>query len=205
MSYRPDTGRIADVHPFTPDYKTMQIPIVDVAVRYECPFNGQTYTILIRYALPLVPLMTNNPIPPFVMQEAAVKVVMDTLTIQTTEPTEEDHSIYFPETNFRIHLSRWGMLRGDGEHPSTCRSPAPKIPTTTTNSKSMKMKTKRVIPDIEDTVKMNGKLLNQQPAYDKTPSFKVSLQLVENMSVGKITKHALGPDGAVAGTYDENP
>jgi hypothetical protein len=25
------------------------------------------------------------------------------------------------------------------------------------------------------------------------------------MAVGKVTKHALGPDGTVAGTYDENP
>jgi hypothetical protein len=29
-----DTGRIADVNPFTPDYDSMQIPIVDAAVQY---------------------------------------------------------------------------------------------------------------------------------------------------------------------------
>ena len=64
---------------------------------------------------------------------------------------------------------------------------------------------KRVIPNIEDTVDINGKLLNQSPAYDKILHSEVSLQLGENMSVGKVTKRALGPDGIVAGTYDENP
>jgi hypothetical protein len=61
------------------------------------------------------------------------------------------------------------------------------------------------VPDIEDTVDTTGKLLNQQPAYDKILRSEVSLQLSENMTVGKVTKRALGPDGNVAGTYDENP
>jgi hypothetical protein len=30
---------------------------------------------------------------------------------------------------------------------------------------------KRTIPDIEDSVDANGKLLNQLPAYDKDPTF----------------------------------
>ena len=64
---------------------------------------------------------------------------------------------------------------------------------------------KRTVPDIEDTVDATGKLLNQQPAYDKILRSEVSLQLGENMTVGKVTKRALGPDGNVAGTYDENP
>ena len=103
-----DTGRIADVNPFTPDYESMQIPIVDAAVRYDCLFTGHTYILVIRNAL-LVPSMTNNLIPPFVMREAGLRV-MDTPKIQTSEPTEEDHSIYFPETDFRIPLSLWGMF-----------------------------------------------------------------------------------------------
>ena len=36
-----DTGRIADVSPYTPDYKSMQVKIVDAAVRYECLYTGQ--------------------------------------------------------------------------------------------------------------------------------------------------------------------
>ena len=62
-----------------------------------------------------------------------------------------------------------------------------------------------IVPNIEDTVDANGKLLNQQPAYDKILHSEVSLQLGEDMSVGKVTKRAIGPDGTVAGTYDENP
>ena len=63
---------------------------------------------------------------------------------------------------------------------------------------------KRIVPDIEDMVDATGKLLNQQPAYDKILRSEVSLQLGENMTVGKVTKHALGPNRNVAGTYDEN-
>jgi hypothetical protein len=63
----------------------------------------------------------------------------------------------------------------------------------------------RAVPDIEDMVHANGKLLNQQPAYDKILHSEVSLQLGESMTVGKVTRRALGPNGTVAGTYDENP
>jgi hypothetical protein len=63
----------------------------------------------------------------------------------------------------------------------------------------------RVIPDIEDTVDAKGRLLNQMPAYDRILNSEVSLQVGEDMAVGKVTQRALGPDGTVAGTYDENP
>jgi hypothetical protein len=94
-----DTGRVADVNPFTPDYDSMMIPIVDAAVLYQCPYDGQLYILVIRNALH-VPSMRNNLLP-FVLREAGI-TVNDTPKIQTIEPTEEDHSIYFPETNFRI-------------------------------------------------------------------------------------------------------
>ena len=64
---------------------------------------------------------------------------------------------------------------------------------------------KRTVPDIEDMVDATGKLLNTQPAYDKILQSEVSLQLGESMSRGKVTKRAIGPDGTVAGTYDDNP
>ena len=53
--------------------------------------------------------MKNNLIPPFVMREAEIRV-NDTPKIQTSEPTEEDPSIYFPDTDFRIPLSLWGVF-----------------------------------------------------------------------------------------------
>ena len=64
---------------------------------------------------------------------------------------------------------------------------------------------KRVVPDVEDTVDATGKLLNQHPAYDRTINAEVALQLEEAVTTGKVTPRALGPDGQVAGTYDDNP
>jgi hypothetical protein len=55
-----DTGRIADVNPFTPDYTSMQVPIVDAATQYDCPYNGKAYILLIRNALHVLS-MNNDP------------------------------------------------------------------------------------------------------------------------------------------------
>jgi hypothetical protein len=63
----------------------------------------------------------------------------------------------------------------------------------------------RIVPEIEDTAGSNGGLLNQMPAYDPILHSEVSLQTGEEMSVGKVIERALGPDGTVAGPYDENP
>ena len=64
---------------------------------------------------------------------------------------------------------------------------------------------KRVVPDVEDTVDATGKLLNQHPAYDRIINAKVALQLEEEVTTGKVTRQVLGPDGQVAGMYDDNP
>ena len=64
---------------------------------------------------------------------------------------------------------------------------------------------KHVVPDVEDTVDVTGKLLNQQPAYDRIINPEVALQLEEMVTTGKVTRRALSPDGQVAGTYDDNP
>jgi hypothetical protein len=103
-----DTGRVADVNAFTPDYSSMRISIVDAAVTYECPYDGKSYIFVLRNALH-VPSMKNNLILPFVMREAGIKV-NDTPKIQTSNPTEEDHSIYFLDNDFRIPLSLWGVF-----------------------------------------------------------------------------------------------
>ena len=64
---------------------------------------------------------------------------------------------------------------------------------------------KRVVPDIEDTVDATGKLLNQHPAYDWIINAEVALQLEEEVTTGKVTCRALGPDGQLAATYNDNP
>ena len=61
-----DTGKVADVNPFMPDYQAIQVPIVDAAIQYDCPYDGKSYILVIRNAL-YVPSMHNNLIPPFVM------------------------------------------------------------------------------------------------------------------------------------------
>jgi hypothetical protein len=103
-----DTGRVADVSPFTPDYASMQIRIVDAAVQYDCPYDGESYILVIRNML-YVPSMKNNLLPPFILRQAGIKL-NDTPKIQVDAPTVEEHSIMFPETGFRIPLSLWGTF-----------------------------------------------------------------------------------------------
>ena len=103
-----DMGRTAKVNPFTPDYKSMQVPIVDAAVQYECPYSGMLHILIIRNALH-VPSMKHNLVPPFMIREEGIQV-NDTPKIQVNDPMTSDHSIYFPETDFRIPLSLWGVF-----------------------------------------------------------------------------------------------
>jgi hypothetical protein len=103
-----DTGRVADVSPFTPNYASMQIRIVDAAVQYDCPYDGESY-ILVMWNTLYVPSMKNNLLPPFILRQAGIKL-NDTPKIQVDAPTVEEHSIMFPETGFRIPLSLWGTF-----------------------------------------------------------------------------------------------
>eukprot|EP00957_Ditylum_brightwellii_P066875 5075546-Ditylum_brightwellii.AAC.1 len=43
------------------------------------------------------------------------------------------------------------------------------------------------------------------PAYELLLNAEVSLQLGDEMRVGKVTQHAIGPNGTITGTYDDNP
>jgi hypothetical protein len=52
----------------------------------------------------------------------------------------------------------------------------------------------RIIPNIEDTVDARGRLLNQQPAYDRLIHAEVQLQLGDEVTSGTVTQRALGPD-----------
>ena len=51
---------------------------------------------------------------------------------------------------------------------------------------------------------VNGILLNQQPSYEKILQSEVFLQLGEDMMVGRVTRRAIGTDGSVSGSYDDN-
>ena len=83
-----------DVSPFSPDYSSLTVEVVDAAIKYDCNYTGETYIFIICNAL-LVPSMGNNLIPPFMMREAGL-VVNETPKIQVDDPSITDHSIYFP-------------------------------------------------------------------------------------------------------------
>jgi hypothetical protein len=104
-----DTGKVADVSPFTPDYKSMQIKVVDAAVQYDCPYTGTSAYILVLPNALHVPSMRHNLLPPFILRQAGLNV-KEVPKIHVDEPTTADHSITFPKTWFRIPLSLWGIF-----------------------------------------------------------------------------------------------
>ena len=65
------------------------------------------HVLIIRNAH--LPSMKHNLVPPFMIREEGIQV-NDTPKIQVNDPTTSDHSIYFPETDFRIPLSLWGVF-----------------------------------------------------------------------------------------------
>ena len=61
------------------------------------------------------------------------------------------------------------------------------------------------VPDIEDSVDSQGKLLNQQPAYDKMLHAEVQMQTENGTMQGTVLRRAMSPDGKIPGRYDNNP
>ena len=60
------------------------------------------------------------------------------------------------------------------------------------------------IPDIEEAVDANGRLINQQPAYDWILNTEVQLQVENSVQTGKVKRRSIGSDGKVTGKYDDN-
>ena len=103
-----ETGKKVDVSPFTPDYKPLTVPLVDAMVKYNNPYNGKSYILVLHNAL-YVPSMDNTLVPPFMLREMGV-TVNDVPKIHTEDPTVDDHAITFVETGFRIPLSLRGIF-----------------------------------------------------------------------------------------------
>ena len=88
------SGKSADVRPFSEDCSQMAaVPIVDVAVAYDCPYILKTYIMVVKSALH-VPSMNHNLVPPFILQEAGL-IVNGVLKICTKQEylTNETHCI----------------------------------------------------------------------------------------------------------------
>ena len=60
-------------------------------------------------------------------------------------------------------------------------------------------------PDHEDILDLTGRILEQQPAFDKIINAEVMIQNGNKMSMGKVARQSLDTDGRMTGTYHDNP
>jgi hypothetical protein len=61
------------------------------------------------------------------------------------------------------------------------------------------------VPETEDIVDSTGKILNQQPLYEKMISAEILLPHGDDMQMGKVIGRPLGDHGSTMGSYDDNP
>ena len=102
-------GRTCDVEPFDKNLGTAkQIPVVDAALAYDCPYTHETYLLIVRNAL-YIESMENNLVPPFIMREAGL-LVRDTPKIHLDDPDAEDHAITFQDNSLSIPLQLHGIF-----------------------------------------------------------------------------------------------
>ena len=100
--------RTGEVSPYTPNYEPLHVLMMDAAVKYECPFGGKKYVLVVQNALH-VPSMKHNLMRPFTMREDGL-LVKDTTTIQMVGPTVEDHVLRVLETGHRVPLYFWSVF-----------------------------------------------------------------------------------------------
>ena len=60
-------------------------------------------------------------------------------------------------------------------------------------------------PDHEDILDSTGRILEQQPAFDKIINTEVMIQNGDEMAMGKVARPSLDADGRTTGTYHDNP
>ena len=103
------TGRTCNAKPFSEDLGLIKnIPIVDAAIAYDCPYTHVCYILLLRNALYL-PSLEHNLLVPFIMREGGVKV-NDRPKIHSGEPTVSDYCLEFPNSDLRIPLQLLGTF-----------------------------------------------------------------------------------------------
>ena len=99
-----DTGQTCTANAFTESAgKLEKVPIVDVAVAYDCPFQAKTYILLLRNCLH-IPEIKHNLLPPFIVREAG-HILDECPKFQASEPSIKNHSIYIKEFDLRIHFN----------------------------------------------------------------------------------------------------
>ena len=59
--------------------------------------------------------------------------------------------------------------------------------------------------DHEDILDSTGRILEQQPAFNKIINAEVMIQNGDEMAMGKVARRSLDADGRMTGTYHDNP
>lgn len=109
---------LAQVNAYSPDYEPMELPIVDAAIKYECPYDGLPRYFIIRNALH-VKSMDHNLITPFILREKGL-TVNNIPKIHIKEPNVDDHSIKF-EDGFCVPLQLEGIFSYFPHYAPTAR------------------------------------------------------------------------------------
>ena len=103
------SGQYANVTPFSSDLPMMErVEIGNVAMAYDCPYTGRTYLLFMPNSL-LIESMDHNLIPPFLIREASL-FLDETPKFQSTNLSQNNHTIYDEETGMRIHLQLSGTF-----------------------------------------------------------------------------------------------
>ena len=97
-----------EVSPFTPDYKPIKVEVVNAIIQYDSPLDGKEYILVVQHAL-LVPSMSNNLLPPFIMRENGI-MVNECAKIHCEDPTRHDHAIIFKGYDLCIPLRLHGVF-----------------------------------------------------------------------------------------------
>ena len=101
-----DTGTVVSVDGFDPvNMQVNGVPIVTVAVAYDCPTTGHTFILIFHQALH-VPTMTKHLINPFQLRNYGIKINETPLMHLTPDQrTPEMHSILVDDPLLHIPLS----------------------------------------------------------------------------------------------------
>jgi hypothetical protein len=106
------THRVMKVNGFGPTMSMNHVPVVDAVVAFDDPYadvdEDSTYFLVFQNAL-YIPSMKHHLIPPFILREAGLRVD-ETPKRQAVEVTEDNHTIFDPGTNMRIHMSLNGIF-----------------------------------------------------------------------------------------------
>ena len=103
------TGKFCTVTAFNPSLDSTKLPIVDAVIVYDCPYSMKSFLLLIRNALYLEQAH-DNLVPPFLLREAGLHVNECAKLHALPHPTEEHHSIFFPDEDLRIPLQLNGIF-----------------------------------------------------------------------------------------------